>query len=227
MFSPEARRGTAPVDSPREVTFEIRDKYNNPVRGEAVFFAEGAGFDGTLVANRLRTDAEGRVSVLYEAPDEAGIDDTVQVSFEAPPSAGSFDPSDPENLEFTVTTVDRQVPTGDGVETTVDVAEGDCFDLDTLSNKQEFEIDWTANIDGTSNFLETVRLGVVDADNNELVDSTEYRFGTTRSASENTMLRDRRETADSCNGAYRAIITATSDGGRQDRSSDNVTVSNP
>ena len=96
-----------------------------------------------------------------------------------------------------------------------------------MSNKQEFEIDWTADIDGNSNFLDTVRIEVIDEDNGELADSTEYRFGTTRSASENTTLRDRRETADSCNGAYRAIITATSDGGRQDRSSDNVTVSNP
>ncbi|SFG43960.1 PA14 domain-containing protein [Halopelagius inordinatus] len=97
------RVGGAPYsiqsDATATLTFEVRDRYNNPLSGESVNLSVQNG-SGDLVApngtesgtlSNVRTDADGRVTVEY-VPDGT---ETVEIraSFDKEPSDGSYDGS--------------------------------------------------------------------------------------------------------------------------------------
>lgn len=105
------RVGGAPYsiqsDATATLTFEVRDRYNNPLSGETVNLSVRSG-SGTLVApngtesgtlSNVSTDADGRVTVEY-VPDGT---ETVKVraSFDKTPEDGSYNGSNRPDVTTT------------------------------------------------------------------------------------------------------------------------------
>lgn len=62
----DGQGGSVGLGERRSLTFTVRDAYNNPVSGEPVAFTLSGG--GSLSATAATTDADGRVTVTYTAP---------------------------------------------------------------------------------------------------------------------------------------------------------------
>lgn len=230
IIGEDGTSGIVGLDSSRDVTFEVRDKYNNPVRGETVYIGDDSNMAGSLEDEELTTDSQGQVHVRYNAPpDEA--EDTIQVSFdEDPDTQGSaFEPdSDPKDMEYDVTVVDRGIPSGDSISASITVNGGTCnqdVPLGLLGDEAaELSVDWSAQMtsNNNGNTLDSVRIRMVDQDNNQLATSTEYDYDSARSAGETITMRDERPNDNSCSKNYEVTIYAVSDGNRPAQANDTI-----
>jgi hypothetical protein len=227
--------GTVPRDSVRDITFEVRDKYNNPVRGEQLNVSLETGAQGDITENSIRTDNEGQATVRYESPDISSTPQTedIKVSFARDPanSSSNFNSAvNPEDFTFEITIVDRELPTGDAVVSTINVDGASCRTTSdggllgtTLlgSEATELNISWTASIDGSEGELRSANIEMIDQDNGQLASSTYYNLDGD-SAGESLTMMDRRKNDNSCDKNYKVIITATSEGNRIDSAEDTI-----
>ncbi|MFC7202410.1 PKD domain-containing protein [Haloferax namakaokahaiae] len=103
-------------DATVPLTFEVRDRYNNPVSGETVNLSVTAG-SGELVAQNgtsgttlsgVKTDGDGRITVEYD-PDESGSDSvTVRASADKSPGDGAYDGASRPDVTTTFDVYDAQ-----------------------------------------------------------------------------------------------------------------------
>ena len=228
-ISPGGQFTTVQSGEPTDITFEVRDKYNNPVSGEQVEIALGSGapVNGSLSTNTVNTDRQGRATVRYNSPGGlvTPVSLDVNASFANDPTSGNFSASgNPEDVNVRVTViggVSGPVPSIG----TLNINSGTCDDTDTGSagttvlgdEATRLEVDWSAGI-SSNNTIEEVRVEMVDTSNNQTADSTRYQPGSS-SASDTVVLRDRRRNDDSCDKDYRINVIAESDGGRTNSSS--------
>lgn len=233
IIGEDGTSGIVGLDNSRDVTFEVRDKYNNPVRGETVYIGDDSSMAGSLEDEELTTDSQGQVHVRYNAP-SSEVEDTIRVSFEEDPDdqGGNFDPeNDPADLEYDVTVIDRGIPTGDEIVATVQITDQACADTTdgglagtTIlgGEAQDLQVNWTADMQGTSHELRSATIEMFDMSNNQLAASTQYNLDG-YSAGETIILRDERKLDDSCSRDYEVVITAESEGNRGDGDQDDTT----
>jgi len=226
-ISPGGQFTTVQSGEPADITFEVRDKYNNPVSGEQVEVALGSGAPGSLSTNTVNTDRQGRATVRYNSPGGlvTPVSLDVNASFANTPGGGNFNASgNPEDVNVRVTViggVSGPIPSIG----TLNIDSGTCDDTDTgpagttvLGDEAtRLDVDWSASI-SSNNTIEEVRIEMVDTSNNQTADSTRYQPGSS-SASDTVVLRDRRRNDDSCDKDYRINVIAESDGGRTNSSS--------
>ncbi len=187
---------SVPENSGQQLVVEVRDRFNNPVSGATLNatlvsdFADdlitAQGQDGDQLTD-LTTDAEGRVTVSYDAPDD--FDDgnepvEVRVGTDSvpsgagPPGGGPFAPGTRANLSFNLTAVNADgsgLAGGGGGNRTYDVnwtdAAGlglDCdaeFTACTLNANQGTSVSLTARVteDGNPVSQTTVDYAVNDS----------------------------------------------------------------
>jgi hypothetical protein len=72
----ERPHGSVEANTTHSITAEVRDRYNNPIRG---FLVNATASKGSFNSNQVRTDADGEVTFQYTAPD-ADTTDTVTLS---------------------------------------------------------------------------------------------------------------------------------------------------
>lgn len=238
IVGPEGEQGTVPKGSVRDVTFEVRDKYNNPVRGEEVnLYVDGPG---DLSETEVTTNEEGQATVRYTAPSNANTPQNVpiKVSFERDPSSSNFDATtNPEDFEYTMTIVELGLPTGDPVTVGTTISDSRCLETDrggafgtTLlgSEAAELDIEWEAHT-GPNNELTSATVKMIDVgtDRNQTVDSMEYSLDTQDVNKEELTLMDRRKNDDSCHPSktYAVVVTAETDGNRQNSAEDSISGS--
>jgi hypothetical protein len=224
MISPTGPFTTVKSGDPKDITFEVRDKYNNPVSGEEVRVALGpnAPPGGNLNTNRVTTDQEGRATVRYKSPGgiQTPFSFKVKGSFARDPTGANFDAStNPEDVNVLVTIVGGKSGPAPSIDT-FNQLEGECDDTDqggaggtTLFGEEaaNLTIEWEASM--SSGSIEEVTLEMVDTSNNQTADSTRYQPNAT-SADDKVTLRDERKNNDSCDRNYRVEIRVRSDGGR-------------
>ncbi|USZ67707.1 Ig-like domain-containing protein [Halorussus salilacus] len=131
----------------QRVVVEVRDRYNNPVSGARVNVSDP---DDPVTPERTETDAEGRATFVYRAPDDPG------------PKTVAFNISDdPEPREEA--TVDLFVDGDDGdgddgADRTYDVewtdAVGDGLDCDDGHDRCTLDADEGTTVDLTANVTE-------------------------------------------------------------------------
>jgi hypothetical protein len=236
MISPTGRFTTVKSGEPTDITFEVRDKYNNPVSGEDVTIGinpSAKGFLGTNPGTKkvtVTTDRQGRATVRYSSP--SGVNTPVSLdikgSYTRDPNGGSFSPSNnPEDVSVRVTIIGGVSGAAPSVDEFT-LNEGQCVETDTGEGgttvlggeATNLSIDWKASISGSNN-LDEVRIEMIDTSNGQTADSTRYRLNS-QNADDTVILRDRRQNDDSCDKNYEVEIVVESDGGRTD--SDDLTA---
>lgn len=126
---------TVPEGSTTEVTFEVRDAFNNPVSSQNVI----VGAQSSATPTTVKTDADGRVSVTYTAPTFSGtttITDQLNATFGSSLSPG-FDATAPENAAVTFTVVNSD---SSGVQIQTGTGQGGESDWSTQNDTQEFTV---------------------------------------------------------------------------------------
>ena len=111
---------TVPEGSTTEITFEVRDKFNNPVSNQMVTVGT-QDTDSSFAPETVKTDTDGRVTITYTAPtfsDTTTMTDRLKATFNPPLNTGLVD-EEPQNaaVSFTVINSDSsgvQVQTGAG-----------------------------------------------------------------------------------------------------------------
>ncbi len=98
---------TVGTSEARDVTVEVRDAFNKPVR-ETLVNASAAR--GTLTASSPRSGSDGRVTFRYEAPESGGTDRlnfTIAEGVGSADVGGGFPAGTPENVTMTITVSER------------------------------------------------------------------------------------------------------------------------
>jgi len=93
---------TVGTDEARDVTVEVRDAFNGPVRDRLV---NASAARGTLTTSRPRSGGDGRVTFRYRAPSSAGTDRlnfTIAEGVGSGDVDGEFRAGTPENVTMTV-----------------------------------------------------------------------------------------------------------------------------
>ncbi|WP_178917430.1 invasin domain 3-containing protein [Natronomonas gomsonensis] len=228
---------TVPRDQASDLSIEIRDKYNNPVRGEKVNISVS---DGTLGPNsvtnvEVTTNSEGRAEVQFNAPPTLG---TVQVnaSYEGnPANAGyGFDRNRTQDLQYELQVVSSSIPQGpepniDQMDITDESDSGNFLVIIPGNGTAAFDVDWEVDFDGNAVpniFLDTVELRMVDdtgtSSDGRIVDSAEYSLGdVTQQGPETTRLEDPRG-EDSCDNDYKIELIVISTGNQPDSQTKSV-----
>jgi hypothetical protein len=229
---------TVPKNSATDVTFEVRDKYNNPVRGEEINVTLApSGPGGSLASSTVTTDAEGHATVRYNTPNPSvtPVNQEIWVSINTTPNTPSPNPdftpaTDPADLAYTATIVDRQIPTGAVPTTSINSLNSDCATTSdggllgtTLlgSEAADITIDWETSV--SSGSISSVTIEMVDTTNGQLAASTRYSPNTD-SIDETITLRDQRTGDDSCDKEYELTVTAQTDGRQVDSVTDTEDV---
>jgi hypothetical protein len=130
-------RSRAPVGSAERVTFEVRDRYNNPVSGVPVNADIGSG-TGTLDESTATTDEDGHATFRYTASSSG--EGTVEAT---------FGPDAPGKLETATITVDGTTAIsggGDGIGPQVIENETNRTTADDRTLPQEAAFTLTANV---------------------------------------------------------------------------------
>ena len=150
-YATDVRGDNASVaeDSAQRLVVEVRDRYNNPVRGarvNATLVSSGLSGDAIAAQNQrsetdltdLRTDSEGRVTLRYDAvenlDDERSRSVEVRVSADRVPGGGSFRTGAPLNLSFNLSVVNTD---GSGLDGGAD--DGDEYDVDWTDWGEELD----------------------------------------------------------------------------------------
>ncbi|MFC7132179.1 MULTISPECIES: Ig-like domain-containing protein [Salinibaculum] len=129
---------TVPEGSTTEVTFEVRDAFNNPVSSQNVNISTQDG-RSSVTPETVKTDADGRVRVTYTAPTFSGtttITDRLNATF-GPEVGSSLDPTAPENATVTFTLVNSD---SSGVQIQTGTGQGGESDWSTENNTQQFTV---------------------------------------------------------------------------------------
>jgi hypothetical protein len=234
MFIPGSNTIDLGFAQERSVTFEVRDKYNNPVTGETVELAADEG--DILTSTPVETNSQGQVTVTYESPPSGGNlqkSDVIQASFDAnrpetTPGDTKFDPTLQENVQMDVNVLQIGANRNSPKVTITDTA-SDCATVDDGGtagtsvdggDAADFEVEWESQAQTSSGTVEEVRVEIIDNKLDQLAASTRYNPSQS-SVSRTTVLRDQRESVrandNSCDTEnykekqYKIIVTARSD----------------
>lgn len=216
----------------KQYTFEIRDKYNNPVSGEEVQIAlnpTGNPNAGSFTpASPVETNGEGQVTVSYTAPPSTGTVE-LRASFANDPTTAAFDATNnKEDVKIDLQVRASASGNNPVINTlSVDSAASECTDTDTggpLGTKllgdeaANLSVDWNAQMPaGSTNDLDEVRIEMIDQSNGQTADSTRYDLPPgTSAASDTVILRDSRQNDDSCDKDYEVRMRVTSTGNKDE-----------
>jgi hypothetical protein len=230
---------TIPRNQASDLSIEVRDKYNNPVRGESVNISvsDGTLGSGSVTNTEITTNSEGRAEIRLNAPATQG---TLQVnaSFAGNPAEASygFDSNRTQDLQYELQVVTSNIPQGPEPNIgTMDITDesdsGNFLIIIPGNGTAAFDVDWTVNFDGNTQpniFLDTVELRMVDttgtSSDGRVVDSAEYDLGdVTQQGPETTRLEDPRG-EDSCNNKYEIVLIVTSTGNQQESQTESRTA---
>lgn len=94
-----------PENTTTELEVEVRDEFNNPVSGEGVDVSTKRP-DSSVRAVEDQSDADGTVTLVYEAPADVSksqVTDRVNATYDGAPGNSGFDGTKPENVQINVT----------------------------------------------------------------------------------------------------------------------------
>jgi uncharacterized membrane protein len=206
------------------VTFEVRDKYNNPVSDETIDL--NLNGKGSLQSTTITTDRQGRATVVY-VPTGSGTDPPytsfIQASYDIDPQSNpsAFDPSDKEAVEVEVQVSGRPSGPSPNVDSfSLNSDDSTCVDTgggaaDTSIFGEEatqLSITWAASIPSAGE-LDSARIEMTDASSGQRAASTRYSLNG-QNAGDTVLLRDSRPNDGSCDKNYEVDIIVESDGGK-------------
>lgn len=167
-----SNRSSVGEETSRELTFEVRDRYNNPVANAEVNLTGNESLTGTLrgpngnvltASDTVRTDEDGRVNVVYEAPEVngSGLTERIAANISGDPKT---DP-DPEYASIAVSVINSDgsgTGTSGGGGGTINPKSGDLIVYQGVSDHNDSTV--------------TVILENLDTDDFRFIDQVKFSF---------------------------------------------------